>query len=271
MAARVAAQGLSRGWLNDDGAALAERQVPADRLPGDQLLLGAGTIEAARAAWTRSTPSCSRPTTSSASRSTSRSCSPGVAVDAIFDSVSVGTTIQGRAGQARDHLLLVRRGGARASRAGAEVPRLGRAVQRQLLRRAQRRGVHRRLVRLHPEGRALPDGAVDLLPHQRADTGQFERTLIIADEGAYVSYLEGCTAPKRDDEPAARRGRRAGRARGRDDQVLDRAELVRGRRGGAGRHLQLRHQARQVRRRELQDLAGPRSRPARRSPGSIRA
>lgn len=32
-----------------------------------------------------------------------------------------------------------------------------------------------------------------------AGTGQFERTLIIADEGAYVSYLEGCTAPKRDD------------------------------------------------------------------------
>src|SRR5512132_4369746 len=29
-------------------------------------------------------------------------------------------------------------------------------------------------------------------------TGQFERTLIVADEGAYVSYLEGCTAPKRD-------------------------------------------------------------------------
>ncbi len=29
-------------------------------------------------------------------------------------------------------------------------------------------------------------------------TGQFERTLIIADEGAYVSYLEGCTAPRRD-------------------------------------------------------------------------
>jgi len=31
-----------------------------------------------------------------------------------------------------------------------------------------------------------------------ADTGQFERTLIVAEEGAYVSYLEGCTAPKRD-------------------------------------------------------------------------
>ena len=32
-----------------------------------------------------------------------------------------------------------------------------------------------------------------------AETGQFERTLIIADEGAYVSYLEGCTAPMRDE------------------------------------------------------------------------
>jgi len=32
-----------------------------------------------------------------------------------------------------------------------------------------------------------------------ASTGQFERTLIIADEGSYVSYLEGCTAPKRDE------------------------------------------------------------------------
>ena len=31
------------------------------------------------------------------------------------------------------------------------------------------------------------------------NTGQFERTLIIADEGSYVSYLEGCTAPQRDD------------------------------------------------------------------------
>ncbi|MBS1110205.1 MAG: FeS assembly protein SufB, partial [Anaeromyxobacteraceae bacterium] len=32
-----------------------------------------------------------------------------------------------------------------------------------------------------------------------AETGQFERTLIVADEGAYVSYLEGCTAPQRDE------------------------------------------------------------------------
>ena len=31
------------------------------------------------------------------------------------------------------------------------------------------------------------------------NTGQFERTLIIADDNSYVSYLEGCTAPKRDE------------------------------------------------------------------------
>jgi Fe-S cluster assembly protein SufB len=34
----------------------------------------------------------------------------------------------------------------------------------------------------------------------QAGTGQFERTLLIADEGSYVSYLEGCTAPSRDDQ-----------------------------------------------------------------------
>ena len=32
-----------------------------------------------------------------------------------------------------------------------------------------------------------------------ANTGQFERTLLIADEDSYVSYLEGCTAPMRDE------------------------------------------------------------------------
>ena len=45
------------------------------------------------------------------------------------------------------------------------------------------------------------------------NTGQFERTLIIAEEGAYVSYLEGCTAPQRDENQLARRGGRTGGAR----------------------------------------------------------
>src|SRR4029078_11817557 len=45
-------------------------------------------------------------------------------------------------------------------------------------------------------------GPRDLSPYFRineSNTGQFERTLIIADKGAYVSYLEGCTAPTRDE------------------------------------------------------------------------
>ena len=82
-----------------------------------------------------------------------------------------GDDVQGEARRARDHLLLVLRGGAAPSGAGPQVSRLGRAVFRQLLRDAQLGGLHRRLVRVHPEGRALPDGALDLLPHQRAQHG----------------------------------------------------------------------------------------------------
>jgi Fe-S cluster assembly protein SufB len=89
------------------------------------------------------------------------------------------------------------------------------------------------------------------------ETGQFERTLIIAEEGSYVSYLEGCTAPMRRREPASRRGRRAGRPRRRRDQVLDGPELVSGRQAGQGRYLQLRHQARQVPGQAIQGLLDP--------------
>ena len=186
-------------------------------------------------------------------------------------SVSVGTTYKARAGRARHHLLLVRRGGARASRAGAEVPRLGRAGQRQLLRRAQRRGVQRRLVRVRAEGRALPDGAVDVLPHQHGGDGPVRAHADRRRRGRVRELPRGLHGAQARREPAARRGGRARGARGRDDQVLDGPELVCRRRGRAGRHLQLRDQARQVRRRQRQDLAGRRSRPARRSPGSIRA
>ena len=83
------------------------------------------------------------------------------------------------------------------------------------------------------------------------NTGQFERTLIIADKGSYVSYLEGCTAPEARREPAPRRGRRADRARRCRDQVFDGAELVSGRCRGPGRHLQLRDQARRLPGQEL--------------------
>ena len=59
----------------------------------------------------------------------------GVAVDAVFDSVSVATTFKGEAGGGGRHLLLVLGGGAEAPRAGAEVAGLGGPLHRQLLRR----------------------------------------------------------------------------------------------------------------------------------------
>ena len=110
-----------------------------------------------------------------------------------------GHDVQGEAGRGGRDLLFVLRGGAGPSRSGTPLPGVGGALPGQLLRDAQLGGVHRRVVLLHPQGRALPDGAVHLLPHQRGGTGQFERTLIVAEEGADVSYLEGCTAPMRDE------------------------------------------------------------------------
>ena len=50
-----------------------------------------------------------------------------------------------------------------------------------------------------PKGVRCPMELSTYFRMNAANTGQFERTLIIADEGAYVSYLEGCTAPQRDE------------------------------------------------------------------------
>jgi len=77
----------------------------------------------------------------------------GVAVDAVFDSVSVGTTF--------------RRGHQGTPGAGAPVPGHRGSGGRQLLRRAQLGGVLRWQLRVHSQGRALPDGTEHLLPHQR--------------------------------------------------------------------------------------------------------
>jgi Fe-S cluster assembly scaffold protein SufB len=86
------------------------------------------------------------------------------------------------------------------------------------------------------------------------NTGQFERTLIIADRGSYVSYLEGCTAPKRDENQL--------HAAVVELVALEDAEIkystvqnwYPGDARGQGRHLQFRHQARRLPRRPLEDL-----------------
>ena len=78
------------------------------------------------------------------------------------------------------------------------------------------------------------------------NTGQFERTLIIAEDGAYVSYLEGCTAPQRDENQL--------HAAVVELVALDDAEIkystvqnwYPGRRERQGRDLQLRDQARRM-------------------------
>ena len=93
----------------------------------------------------------------------------GVAVDAVFDSVSVATTFKERLAKAGVIFCSFSEAVQKHPGARRAVSRHGRAVHRQLLRDAQLRGVHRRLVRVRAEGRALPDGAVDVLPHQRRE------------------------------------------------------------------------------------------------------
>ena len=60
----------------------------------------------------------------------------------------------------------------------------------------------------HPKGVRCPMELSTYFRINAMNTGNFERTLIIAEEGSYVSYLEGCTAPMRDENRP--RGRRTG-------------------------------------------------------------
>jgi Fe-S cluster assembly protein SufB len=122
----------------------------------------------------------------------------GVAVDAIFDSVSVGTTMKAELaklgiifcsfGEAvREHPELVRQ------YLGTVVPHSDNFFA------ALNAAVYSDGSFVYvPKGVRCPMELSTYFRINSADTGQFERTLIIADEGAYVSYLEGCTAPKRD-------------------------------------------------------------------------
>ncbi len=124
---------------------------------------------------------------------------PAVAVDAVFDSVSVATTYKKKLEEqgvifcsiseaVREHPELVKK------YLGSVVPysdnyfaTLNSAVF-----------TDGSFVYI-PKGKRCPMELSTYFRINAENTGQFERTLIIADEGSYVSYLEGCTAPQRDE------------------------------------------------------------------------
>ena len=123
----------------------------------------------------------------------------GVAVDAVFDSVSVATTYREELGKhgiifcsfgeaVREHPELVRK------YLGSVVPysdNFFAALNSAVFSDGS-------FVYI-PKGVRCPMELSTYFRINASGTGQFERTLIVADEGAYVSYLEGCTAPKRDE------------------------------------------------------------------------
>ena len=122
----------------------------------------------------------------------------GVAVDAVFDSVSVATTYKERLSELgiifcsmseaiQNHPDLVKK------YLGSVVPYTDNFFA-SLNSAVFSDGSFAYI----PKGVRCPIELSTYFRINAADTGQFERTLIIADEGAYVSYLEGCTAPIRD-------------------------------------------------------------------------
>ncbi len=122
----------------------------------------------------------------------------GVAVDAVFDSVSVATTYKKKLGElgivfcsfseaVREHPDLVRK------YLGSVVPYADNFFAS--LNSAVFSDGSFVYV---PKGVRCPMELSTYFRINAADTGQFERTLIVADAGSYVSYLEGCTAPMRD-------------------------------------------------------------------------
>ena len=123
----------------------------------------------------------------------------GVAVDAVFDSVSVATTFKGKLAEAGVIFSSI----SDAVREYPELVRqhLGSVVSyRDNFFASLNAAVFSDGTFVYiPKGVRCPMELSTYFRINSANTGQFERTLIVADEGSYVSYLEGCTAPMRDE------------------------------------------------------------------------
>ncbi len=123
----------------------------------------------------------------------------GVAVDAVFDSVSVTTTFREKLYEAGVIFCSI-------SEAVQEYPELVRKYLGSVVPRkdnffaALNSAVYSDGSFVYiPKGVRCPMELSTYFRINEQNTGQFERTLIIADEGSHVSYLEGCTAPMRDE------------------------------------------------------------------------
>ena len=123
----------------------------------------------------------------------------GVAVDAIFDSVSVGTTMKEELG--KYGIVFCSFGEALQTHPDIVEKYLGTVVPHSdNFFAALNSAVFSDGSFVYvPKGVRCPMELSTYFRINAKDTGQFERTLIVADEGAYVSYLEGCTAPQRDE------------------------------------------------------------------------
>ena len=123
----------------------------------------------------------------------------GVAVDAVFDSVSVATTFKSKLAEAGVIFCSI-------SEAVHEHPELVRKYLGSVVPKGDNyfAGLNSAVFTdgsfvYIPKGVRCPMELSTYFRINEANTGQFERTLIVADEGSYVSYLEGCTAPQRDE------------------------------------------------------------------------
>ncbi len=168
-----------------------------------------------------------------------------VAVDAVFDSVSVVTTFKAELAKAgvifcaiseavKEHPELVRR------YLGSVVPTTDNFFA--TLNSAVFSDGSFVYI---PKGVRCPMELSTYFRINEQKTGQFERTLIIAEEGSYVSYLEGCTAPKRDENSFTQRWSSWWRSMTPRSSIRRFRTGIR-RRQWQGRHLQLRDQARRL-------------------------
>ncbi len=128
-----------------------------------------------------------------------RAALAGVAVDAVFDSVSVVTTF--REELAKQGVIFCS-----FSEAVHDYPELIKKYLGSIVPRADNYFTALNSAVFSdgsfvyiPKGVRCPMELSTYFRINEANTGQFERTLIVADEGSYVSYLEGCTAPQRDE------------------------------------------------------------------------